>query len=51
MIQTKHPSTGVPRITKPLNNPSVISDQVTNGGEMRMRRLYPVPGDGRNDTD
>ena len=35
----------------PLNNPSIIFDQVTNDVAVRMVRLYPVAGGGRNDID
>jgi hypothetical protein len=35
----------------PLNNPSIIFDQVTNGVAVCMVRLYPVAGGGRNDID
>ena len=35
----------------PLNNPSIILDQVINGVTVSMARLYPVAGGGRNDTD
>jgi aspartate carbamoyltransferase catalytic subunit len=41
----------VETLMTPLNNPSIIFDQATNGMAVRMARLYPVAEGGRNDID
>jgi hypothetical protein len=51
IIQTQLSTAGVPRMMTPLNNPSIIFDQATNGMAVRMARLYPVAEGGRNDID
>jgi aspartate carbamoyltransferase catalytic subunit len=51
IIQTQLSTAGVARMMTPLNNPLIIFDQVTNGVAVRMARLYPVAGGGRNDID